>query len=115
MTRGESGRGANRPAPLSLLFAAALITFLTACSSSNSTPPAPTGDRTGAPTVDDAEARPAEKAARRFLDAFRDRHYDDMWAMLTPEAQQPWPDAEAFSGFLERKFHSEDLVYQIDG
>src|SRR3989442_9747127 len=114
MTRGESGRGAAGLALPSLLLAAALITLLAACSSSTSTPPVATGERTGAPTVDDKEAQPAEKAARRFLDAFHDRHYDEMWAMLTPEAQQRWPDVEAFSGFLSRKFGSEDVAYQLD-
>jgi peptidoglycan/xylan/chitin deacetylase (PgdA/CDA1 family) len=34
--------------------------------------------------------------------------------MLTPEAQQRWPDAEAYGSFLSRKFESRKLAYQIE-
>ncbi len=109
MTRGHGARGAATIRLLLLLLISASTVFGAACSGGASTPSESPGRRTPA----NKEAEAAEKAAARFLDALRDGAYDDMWSMLTPEAQRRWADRQIFSSFLTRKFGDRKISYEI--
>ena len=42
--------------------------------------------------------------ARRYMDAFMQQNFDQLWSMLHPDAQALWTSEAAFSSFLTRKF-----------
>jgi len=94
---------------VALLALGMAVAFLaTACADpepSASRPPGPRG-------ILGVSRDPAEQAARRFLDAFADDDYGEMWALLTVEAQSRWPAEQAFADFLTRKFGSASRGYE---
>jgi len=88
--------------------------LLSACRSSDPPPWASAGSSTepSPSSSPDAQLSEARHTATRFLDAFVDRDFDGLWRMLTSDAQSRWVNAEAFSGFLERKFGSRSISYE---
>ncbi len=105
----------RRHLPASFLLSTLLLSLLltaSACSANDTPDSAPVDGAipTEAPEADEV-SRDARKAADRFLDALSDEKFDKMWEMLTPEAQQRWPDQQTFKAFLGRKFSSRDISY----
>lgn len=105
-------RGMVRRVPLLAL--AAFMLVLAACAGGDppwvvpSTSPPP-----GTSPVVEDESRDALRTAARFLDSFVDGDTDALWEMLAPEAQARWTEKLAFDGFLDRKFGSRDLIYEV--
>jgi peptidoglycan/xylan/chitin deacetylase (PgdA/CDA1 family) len=60
-----------------------------------------------------AQARAAQKTATRFLQAFVDRDFGRLWDLMAPQTQVRWQTKEAFQGFIERKFSSRDITYEL--
>lgn len=75
-------------------------------------PGTPTPEPTVAP-LSKAESRDATRAGTRFLDAFVDGDTESLWAMLGPEAQARWGHEQVFDAFLERKFGTERVIYEL--
>jgi peptidoglycan/xylan/chitin deacetylase (PgdA/CDA1 family) len=44
------------------------------------------------------------ETARRFMNAFMQQNFDQLWSMLHPDAQAFWSTEAAFTSFLTRKF-----------
>ena len=95
----------------------ALLTtaFLAACAGSDGPPwTKPTSSPQGSSAApSDDQSREARKTATRFLSSFVDRDYDGLWETLSGDAQTRWVNKEAFRGFLERKFGSRDVSYEL--
>jgi len=99
------------------LLALALLTtaFLAGCVNSDTPPwtgPAPS-PKSGASAPSDEQSREARKTATRFLRSFVDRDFDGLWGMLRGDTQARLGNKEAFGGFLQRKFGSGDLSYEL--
>lgn len=104
--------GMVRRVPLPAL--AALMLVLAACRSDE--PPEagpPTATPGGGSTLTDGDSRGARRTATRFLDAFVAWDTATLWQMLAPETQARWTDKPTFAAFLERKFGSRALTYEI--
>ncbi len=54
---------------------------------------------------------PVEEASQQFLDAFVEGDYGEMWSLLTDEARSRWPDEQAFTDFLSRKYGTQAKSY----
>ena len=89
--------------------------LLSACGSSDPPPWASAGSsiEPSASSSPDVQLSEAKHTATRFLDAFVDRDFDGIWRMLASDAQSHWVNGEAFSGFLERKFGSRNISYEL--
>ncbi|TMG05469.1 MAG: polysaccharide deacetylase family protein [Chloroflexi bacterium] len=90
--------------------------LLSACGGNDRPPwagPATSPADTAAPSPGNDQSGEARQTASRFLGAFVDRDFDGLWRMLVPDAQSHWANKEAFSGFLERKFGSREISYEI--
>ena len=90
--------------------------LLSACGSNDQPPwagPATSPADTAAPSPVDDQSGEARQTASRFLDALVDRDFDGLWRMLTGDAQAPWGSKDAFRAFLERKFGSHDISYEL--
>src|SRR5438874_13259217 len=99
------------------VLALALLTtaFLAGCVNSDTPPwtgPAQS-PKTGASAPSDDQSREARKTATRFLRSFVDRDFDGLWGMLRGDTQARLGNKEAFGGFLQRKFGSGDLSYEL--
>ncbi len=100
-----------------LLALVVLTTALLSACGSNDPPPwaSPAGSsiEPSASSSPDAQLSEARHTAARFLDAFVDRDFDGLWRMLVPDAQSRWLNKEALGAFLERKFGSRNISYEV--
>ena len=94
------------------------VGLLPACARNDQPPwagPATSPAGTAAPSPVDDQSGEAQQTGSRFLDALVDRDFDSLWRMLTGDAQARWGNKDAFRAFVERKFGSYDIRYELGG
>ncbi|HEU4760378.1 MAG TPA: polysaccharide deacetylase family protein [Dehalococcoidia bacterium] len=65
------------------------------------------------PTATSSPDPAAADAAKGFLRSLSDGRYDDMWDMLAAAPRAFWGASDPFGAFLDRKFGSLDLSFDI--
>lgn len=90
-----------------LVFALALILPAAACADQGPFADSPSGER----GILSVSRDPVEDTAQRYLNAFVDGDYGEMWSLLTDEARSRWPDQQAYTDFLARKYGGGSRSY----
>lgn len=96
----------------SLVLLVALTSLIVSCAravDSPGVPPTPSQR----PIVSDDEAEDALGVAEAFLAAAAEKDYGRVWALLSSEARSQWTTEEAFAAFIEAKFGTTKLDFDL--